>query len=89
MKLRHSRFGPFFGCSHYPPCTGIRSPANATALAEFKEALEQVLLPPLNSEEILFDPDAPSHVWFEINGLRLSDSTANDATDPRVDKNPD
>lgn len=68
MKLRQSRLGPFFGCSRYPSCRGIRTPGNAFALAEFQEALEQILLPPLNSEEILFHPDAPSHVWYEIHG---------------------
>ena len=72
MKLRHSQFGRFFGCSRYPPCTGIRTSENVCALADFQAALEQVLLPPLNSEEILFNPDAPSHVWYEIHGLRLT-----------------
>ena len=76
MKIRHSRFGPFFGCSRYPPCRGIRTPDNACALAELQEALEQILLPPLNSEEILFNPDAPSHVWYEVYDLRLNASTA-------------
>ena len=64
MKLRHSRFGPFFGCSRYPPCMGIRTPENACDLATFPEALEQVLYPPLNTEDILFNPDAPSFVWY-------------------------
>lgn len=85
MKLRHSRFGPFFGCSRYPPCTGKRTPENATALADFQDALEQVLLPPLNSEDILFNPDAPSHVWYEIHGLRLNERTATLVTQKEAD----
>ena len=76
MELRHSRFGPFFGCSRYPPCRGTRTPRDACALAEFQKALEQILLPPLNSEEILFNPDAPSHVWYEVHDLRLTETTA-------------
>ncbi len=55
------------------------TPGNASDLAEFQEALEQVLLPPLNSEEILCNPDAPSHVWYEIHSLRSSETTATTA----------
>ena len=83
MKLRHSRFGPFFGCSRYPPCRGIRTPENATALADCHSALEQILLPPLNSEEILFNPDAPSHVWYEVHDLRLNETTATMEAQPK------
>ena len=72
MKLRHSRHGPFFGCSRYPPCTGIRTPENACALAEFQDALEQILLSPQNSEQILHNPDAPSHVWYEDRDVQLN-----------------
>ena len=76
MKLRHSRLGPFFGCSRYPLCTRIRTPGNAIALADIQESLEQVLIPPLNSEDILFNPDAPSHVWYEVHGLCLNETPA-------------
>ena len=69
MKLRHSRYGPFFGCSRYPKCKGTRTPEDACALADFQDALEQLLLPPLDSEAILLNPDGPSHVWYEIHGL--------------------
>ncbi len=69
MKLRDSSFGPFFGCSRYPECKGKRTPGNACDLAELQEAMEQILLPPLNAEEILSNPDAPSFVWYEGHGL--------------------
>ena len=83
MKIRHSRFGPFFGCSRYPPCRGIRTPDNACALAEFQEVVEKILLPPLNSEEILFNPDAPSHVWYGVHDIRLNETTATMEAQPK------
>ena len=52
--------------------------------------MDQLLLPPKNSEEILFNPDAPSHVWYEVHGLRLTETTATSeaqkGTEPEVSK---
>lgn len=40
MKLLDGRFGPFFGCPHYPDCDWIQDAANPRAMPSNKDTRE-------------------------------------------------